>query len=121
MGTLFAPPPPSPPPFLASFILLFNNKGAMSLEATRRVFTSEMGKSPSEYFSYFCSTPIASASLGQVHEATTKDGKRVAVKIQREGLHSMVNTGLSFPALSDSSFFYLLLFCLFSKYRLTNL
>jgi predicted unusual protein kinase regulating ubiquinone biosynthesis (AarF/ABC1/UbiB family) len=40
-----------------------------------------LGKSPEELFASFAKTPIAAASLGQVHEARDKHGKRLAVKV----------------------------------------
>jgi predicted unusual protein kinase regulating ubiquinone biosynthesis (AarF/ABC1/UbiB family) len=54
----------------------------------------ELGKSPEALFETFNKTPIASASLGQVHEATTRDGQRVAVKVQHLGVGAMAESDL---------------------------
>ncbi len=54
----------------------------------------EFGKNPLEVFETFDETPIASASLGQVHEATTRDGQRVAVKVQHVGVGTMAKSDL---------------------------
>ena len=47
-----------------------------------RVFRGDLGRSPLEVFDDFERQPMASASIGQVHEARY-EGRRVAVKIQR--------------------------------------
>jgi len=47
-----------------------------------------------ERFGSFQRTPIASASLGQVHEATLKDGTRVAVKVQHSDIDETVRLDL---------------------------
>ncbi len=54
----------------------------------------ELGGVPSEVFESFESEPIASASLGQVHAATTKDGRKVAVKVQHLGIEEMTRVDL---------------------------
>ena len=54
----------------------------------------DLGKNPEEVFSVFNETPIAAASLGQVHEAVLKDGRRVAVKIQYPGIRRIVEADL---------------------------
>ncbi|MCP3944877.1 MAG: AarF/ABC1/UbiB kinase family protein [Desulfobacteraceae bacterium] len=43
---------------------------------------SQLGNSPDILFKSFNKTPVASASLAQVHEAYLPDGRRVAVKVQ---------------------------------------
>jgi len=62
-------------------------------EIVRRV-EQELGKPPEEIFATFDRTPIASASLGQVHEATLKDGARVAVKVQHADIDRIARMDL---------------------------
>ena len=47
-----------------------------------------------ELFAEFDHVPLASASLGQVHEARLKDGRRVAVKVQHKDIDEMVRLDL---------------------------
>lgn len=54
----------------------------------------ELGQPPSALFARFEKSPIASASLGQVHEATTRDGRRVAVKVQHHDIDQIVRLDL---------------------------
>jgi predicted unusual protein kinase regulating ubiquinone biosynthesis (AarF/ABC1/UbiB family) len=55
---------------------------------------SELGGKVDVLFDDFHRTCIASASLGQVHEAKTKDGRRVAVKVQHKDIDEMVRLDL---------------------------
>ena len=43
-----------------------------------------------DLFSEIEETPVASASIGQVHRAVLKDGTKVAVKIQRPGIGEII-------------------------------
>jgi len=54
----------------------------------------ELGGSTKELFARFQRVPIASASLGQVHEAETRDGRRVAVKVQHLDIDEIVRLDL---------------------------
>jgi predicted unusual protein kinase regulating ubiquinone biosynthesis (AarF/ABC1/UbiB family) len=52
------------------------------------------GRGPDEVFASFDKTPVASASIGQVHEARLASGERVAVKIQYPDIEAIVRTDL---------------------------
>ena len=55
---------------------------------------NDLGARVDELFDDFQKKPIASASLGQVHEARTKDGQRVVVKVQHKDIDQMVRLDL---------------------------
>lgn len=54
----------------------------------------ELGKPLDAVFASFTETPIASASLAQVHAATLHDGREVAVKVQYPDIEEIVRTDL---------------------------
>ena len=55
----------------------------------------ELGAPPESLFRKFDRTPFASASIGQVHRATTDDGREVVVKVQYPGVDTAVSSDLS--------------------------
>jgi len=64
-------------------------------ETVRGVVEQELGKPLDALFSEFETSPVASASLAQVHRARLHDGREVAVKVQYPGLQEIVDTDLS--------------------------
>ena len=68
--------------------------------AIRARLIEELGAPPETVFERFNEIPLASASLGQVHEATLREpikevgGSRVAVKVQYPEIESIVETDL---------------------------
>jgi predicted unusual protein kinase regulating ubiquinone biosynthesis (AarF/ABC1/UbiB family) len=66
--------------------------GAPGMHPTlaRAQFTAAMGKAPEALFRSFAPEPFAAASLGQVHHAVTREGERVAVKLQYPGIRDAV-------------------------------
>ncbi len=63
-------------------------------EEIRPRVEQELGGSIDAHFDRFEKDPIASASLGQVHDATTKDGKHVVVKVQHQDIDEIVRLDL---------------------------
>jgi ubiquinone biosynthesis protein len=59
---------------------------AMPFAEVRAIVEAELGADLATLFSTFCETPLGAASIAQVHDATLRDGRRVAVKVQRPGL-----------------------------------
>jgi aarF domain-containing kinase len=55
---------------------------ARSIDVVQQTILQETGQPASELFSAFDEVPLGSASIGQVHRATLKDGREVAVKVQ---------------------------------------
>lgn len=58
------------------------------------VITADLGSHPDELFASFDRTPIASASIAQVHGATLHDGSDVVVKVQRPGIGRLLSSDL---------------------------
>lgn len=63
-------------------------------KVAKEIVSRELGKSIGRIFKSFDDAPIASASIGQVHKAVLKNGKRVAVKVQRPGVRETVHTDI---------------------------
>ena len=66
----------------------------MSGELAASVIVEELGSHPSDLFAEWDPTPIASASIGQVHRALTHDGDAVAVKVQYPGVADAIESDL---------------------------
>ncbi len=60
----------------------------------REALEREMGATLEERFASFDPTPIASASIAQVHRAVLHDGRVVAVKVQRPGIEPAIRSDL---------------------------
>jgi predicted unusual protein kinase regulating ubiquinone biosynthesis (AarF/ABC1/UbiB family) len=73
---------------------LQQNAPPMSAELAARVVERELGAPPTVLFLEWDPRPLASASIGQVHRAITRDGRAVAVKVQYPGVHEAITADL---------------------------
>ncbi|MDO8964643.1 MAG: AarF/UbiB family protein [Coriobacteriia bacterium] len=91
-----------PAELVAEMAAMQDNVPAVSAAAIRRVIAEEFGRTPEQLFATFDDTPIASASIAQVHGATLAEAVRpvwgdvlpagadVVVKVVRPGSASAI-------------------------------
>ena len=75
-----------PPEWVAELSKLQDEVDPQPWKVIRKRLTSELGAPPDELFAEIEEEAVAAASFGQVHRATLKDGRRVALKIQYEDI-----------------------------------
>ncbi|MES2598321.1 MAG: AarF/UbiB family protein [Verrucomicrobiota bacterium] len=70
------------------------NVPAEPAETARQILQSDLGRSVEQLFAEFEDTPLAAASIAQVHGARLHTGERVVVKVRRSGIEAKVGTDL---------------------------
>lgn len=90
---------------IESLSRLQDDVAPVPFDEIRDVVETELGARISNAYGSFEEEPLASASLGQVHRATLRDGRELAVKVQRPGIREVVVRDLevleSFASLLD--------------------
>ncbi len=80
--------------FITELSKLQDKVPAFPFDQVRNTIKQELGALPEELFEHFEETPLASASIGQVHQARMKDGREVVVKIQRPDIRKTIEVDL---------------------------
>jgi len=78
------------PPYLEALARLQDSVEPFPFADVEAIVTEELGARISKAFVEFEAVPVAAASLGQVHRARLRDGRRVAVKVQRPGIRDQI-------------------------------
>jgi len=84
-----------PPEVIDELTRLQNDVPGFPAERAVALIKQELGKPPEELFASFERTPLAAASLAQVHRAKLKTGEEVVVKVQRENLKELFDIDLA--------------------------
>jgi predicted unusual protein kinase regulating ubiquinone biosynthesis (AarF/ABC1/UbiB family) len=84
-----------PPVYLEALSRLQDKVEPMSVADVYQTIEEDLQVKVSKAFSWFDPEPLASASLGQVHRATLRDGRAVAIKVQRPGIAEQVKHDLA--------------------------
>ncbi len=79
-----------PKEYIKEFEKMQDHVPEFSYEEAKQIVEHELGKTLHSVFKTFDKKPIASASLSQVHKAVLKNGKVVAVKIQRPNIRAVI-------------------------------
>ena len=83
-----------PEELVREFKLCRDQVPAEPFPVVREVVESELGRTIEQVFSWFDRTPLAAASIAQVHAATLHTGERVVVKVQRPTVSTLVRKDL---------------------------
>jgi predicted unusual protein kinase regulating ubiquinone biosynthesis (AarF/ABC1/UbiB family) len=93
-----------PAAYLEALARLQDEVEPFGFAEVEKIVSSELGVRMSKAFATFEDQPMAAASLGQVHRATLRDGRAVAVKVQRPGIREQMVEDLE--AIEDIAEFF---------------
>ena len=83
-----------PEAFIEELKKLQDEVEPFGFEEVKHIIEKELKKPLNDIFDEFEKIPEASASLGQVHKAKLKNGKWVAVKVQRPDIENIINSDM---------------------------
>jgi len=91
LGQLLATRPDLIPlDFSEEFKKLHDQVPGVPFSDIESLLVAHFGAPLGEVFTEFSTTPLAAASVAQVHRATLKDGSHVVVKVQRPGIERVI-------------------------------
>jgi ubiquinone biosynthesis protein len=85
-----------PATYIAELQKLEDDVTPAPYEAIAEIIQSELGARVSNLFLEFSEKPLGSASLGQVHAATLRDGREVVVKVQRPDIREQIAADVAY-------------------------
>lgn len=97
MGQLIASSPSLfPPEYVDAFQSCLDQTPPLPFKAIEKVLVEEFGKGYRDLFQHIEETPLASASIAQVHAATWSNGDKVVIKVQKPQVRETLETDFQF-------------------------
>ncbi len=84
-----------PPQLADALTVLQADAPPIPFSVIREQIERELGDAPERLFDHFDEEPFAAASIGQVHRATTDDGRDVVCKVQYPGVDKSADSDLA--------------------------
>lgn len=85
-----------PPDYITELERLQDDVDPIAVESVVEIIEEELQARISKLFGEFDREPLGTASLGQVHAATLRDGRPVVVKVQRPDIRPLLAADLEF-------------------------
>ncbi|MBN8805539.1 MAG: AarF/ABC1/UbiB kinase family protein [Sphingopyxis terrae] len=82
------------PPWIAELEKLHSQAPTLEFSVIRASLEEALGQSPEAAFAWLDETPLAAASIAQVHRARLHDGRDVVLKVQRPGIRPRMEADL---------------------------
>ena len=90
-----------PPEYVLEFQSCLDNTPTVPYSTIRKIIQDDLKRPLSDVYSYVDPTPLASASVAQVHRARLKDGTEVVIKVRKPGVDSTLEADLGFLFISS--------------------
>ncbi len=87
-----------PPEYIHELSKLQDTVPPVPWEEVRALIQEELEQPPEQVFAHLDPTPMAAASLAQVHPAVLPDGSEVVIKVQRPHIQETINDDLEILA-----------------------
>ncbi len=83
-----------PSDILEELVELQDRVPPFPVERVKSIIAKELGATCEELFAHFEEEPLAAASIGQVHRATSREGDSLAIKVQRPAIRPKIDMDL---------------------------
>jgi len=84
-----------PPDYAEEFTKLLDDVPSFPFKTAVKLIESELKQPVEKLYKEINSTPLSAASIAQVHQAVTHDGKHVVIKIQRPGIRRLIDQDIA--------------------------